>query len=74
MKRENSRAEIFRRAGPYLSLGVMFAAGIGLGVWGGYKADEWLGTKPWLTVTGVLLGFVVGVYNFYVVVLHRPEK
>lgn len=35
-----------------------------LAVWGGagWFADRWLGTEPWLLATGVLLGFVLGLY------------
>jgi len=68
----NDRGEILRRMGPYLGLGTMFAAALLLGIWGGYEADEWLGTSPWLTLAGALLGLVVGFYNFFAVVLRRP--
>jgi F0F1-type ATP synthase assembly protein I len=30
----------------------------------GYKADQWLGTGPWLFVAGALLGIAVGFYSF----------
>ncbi len=68
----NQRGEILRRMGPYASLGTMFAAALLLGVVAGYKADGWLGTKPWLTLAGALLGLVVGFYNFFSVVLRNP--
>ena len=29
----------------------------------GYLADQWRGTSPWLAVTGLLLGIVVGFYG-----------
>lgn len=29
----------------------------------GYLADQWSGTGPWLAVTGLLLGVVVGFYE-----------
>ncbi len=74
MKRNVGRDGVFTHAGPYLSLGVMFAAAIALGLYGGYQADKWLGTKPWLTLAGGLLGIVVGFYNFFVVVLRPPEE
>lgn len=68
----DSRGEIIRRAGPYLGLGTMFAAALLLGIGVGYWADGKLGTSPWLTLTGTLLGLVVGFYNFFAVVLRRP--
>ncbi len=30
----------------------------------GFLLDWWLGTKPWLTITGAALGLVGGGYNF----------
>jgi len=31
----------------------------------GFKLDEWLDTRPWLMIAGMLLGIVVGFYNLY---------
>jgi len=50
--------------------GVAYAAGLALffsvaamtGV--GWALDRWLGTKPWLMVLGIVLGAVVGFYQF----------
>ena len=51
------------RAGPAASASYTLIGGIillgGLGFW----ADTWLGTKPWLLVTGLTLGIVVGFYE-----------
>lgn len=30
----------------------------------GWALDRWLGTSPWLLVSGVVLGAVVGFYQF----------
>jgi ATP synthase protein I len=30
----------------------------------GYGLDRWLGTQPWLLVTGLVLGSAVGLYEF----------
>jgi F0F1-type ATP synthase assembly protein I len=29
----------------------------------GYLADQWRGTSPWLTFTGLMLGIVLGFYE-----------
>ena len=31
----------------------------------GWALDRWLGTKPWLLVTGIVLGAIVGFYQFF---------
>jgi ATP synthase protein I len=30
----------------------------------GWLLDRWLGTKPWLLVIGIVLGAVIGFYQF----------
>jgi len=30
----------------------------------GWLLDRWLGTKPWLTVAGIVLGSIAGFYQF----------
>ena len=50
--------------------GLAYAAGINLfasvivlsGV--GWLADRWLATKPWFLAAGVVLGSIVGLYQF----------
>ncbi|MGH9309216.1 MAG: AtpZ/AtpI family protein [Vicinamibacterales bacterium] len=37
----------------------------------GYFADEWLETSPWLLVSGLLLGIIVGFYELARVVWRR---
>jgi ATP synthase protein I len=31
----------------------------------GWVLDRWLGTKPWLLVAGIVLGAIVGFYQFF---------
>jgi len=42
---------------------LVLATVIGLGA--GYYADRWLGTKPWLTLIGLILGIVAGFVSFF---------
>jgi ATP synthase protein I len=74
MKDDDQRGEAIRQLGPLLGMGTMLAASITLGVLGGYWADGKLGTKPWLTLGGLLLGLAVGVYNFVIVISGRPRE
>lgn len=45
-------------AGPYLGLGLQLGFSIALFTGAGYGLDRLLGTLPWLTVAGGLLGMV----------------
>lgn len=53
-------------------MGPMRLAGMGLELVGaiagmlllGWLLDRWLGTDPWLTIAGVAVGAVGGMYNF----------
>jgi F0F1-type ATP synthase assembly protein I len=50
-------------AASYTLIGAIIVLG-GLG----YFADTWFGTSPWLLLTGLLLGIVVGFYELAMVV------
>jgi ATP synthase protein I len=56
--------EINRKSGiAYAAAFTLFASVISLaGI--GWLVDRWLGTKPWLLVTGIILGAIVGFYQF----------
>jgi len=71
---DDNRQEILRRAGPYLSLGTTFAASLLLFPLIGWWADGRLGTNPWLTLTGVFAGILVGTVNFVTVIMRRPPE
>jgi F0F1-type ATP synthase assembly protein I len=45
-----------------------------VGVWLGHWADGKFGTKPWLLLTGCLLGIVSGFYHFFKVVLRNQKE
>jgi len=45
-------------AGPYLFIGLQIAGSMALFVLGGYFADRWLGTTPWLLLVGAGLAMV----------------
>lgn len=49
----------------YASLGLAFAGGILLFMGAGYALDRWLGTLPWLTLAGTLVGSVLSFLSVY---------
>ena len=69
--KKSSWPEVMRGLGPYMNIGWMFIVSIGLGVYGGYKADAYFGTEPWLFILGAFIGMAIGFYHFFLVVLRK---
>ena len=49
----------------YVSLGLTFAGGILLFMAAGYALDRWIGTLPWLTLVGTIVGAVLSFLAVY---------
>ena len=47
------------------AIGMTMVLSTVIGLAGGYFADRWLGTKPWLTLIGLGFGIVAGFVNFF---------
>ncbi|MGL5514744.1 MAG: AtpZ/AtpI family protein [Sporomusa sp.] len=47
------------------SIGLSWAATIAVGLFLGRWADKYLGLFPWLTVAGIVLGMVTGLWATY---------
>jgi ATP synthase protein I len=64
VKSEDDQSETNRKSGlAYAAAFSLFAAVVG-GLIIGWLLDRWLGTGPWLLVTGIVLGAVAGFYEF----------
>ena len=44
----------------YSSIGVQIGLTVAIGIIAGVYLDKWLGTGPWLTVLGLLVGVISG--------------
>ena len=44
----------------YSSIGIQIGLTVGIGIIGGVYLDQWLGTGPWLTILGLLVGVISG--------------
>jgi F0F1-type ATP synthase assembly protein I len=53
----------FEKIAKYLAFGLEIPSTILGGFIFGYLADSWLGTSPWLTISGLILGFVGAVFR-----------
>lgn len=58
---QNTAAEASR----YLGVGLTWALSTALFTWLGMRADAWLETEPWLTLTGAFVGAVAGFWYMY---------
>jgi ATP synthase protein I len=54
----NSWQSQIGRSSSYLGFGAQLAGSMLLYVVGGYLLDRWLGTEPWLLITGAIVGMV----------------
>jgi F0F1-type ATP synthase assembly protein I len=69
----SSLAEGYRKASPYIAASTSLVAAVGvftgLGIW----LDRKLGTTPWLTLVGVVVGMTGGFISFFRTVLGRRK-
>ena len=62
-RRASSADDEQRQKWAVAGAGLELAAGIGLFAGLGYLLDRWLGSLPWATVVGALLGMAAGMYQ-----------
>jgi ATP synthase protein I len=48
-----------------VNVGVTLVLSTVIGLAGGYYADRWLGTAPWLTMIGLGVGILAGFVNLF---------
>ena len=60
--------------GFYTALVTEMCLSVAVGVVGGYYADQYLGTSPWLIVLGLIVGMVAGVHNLIRIVKRFQSK
>lgn len=58
----------------HLGYGLSLAASTLLFLWLGSKADDWLGTEPWLTLLGAFIGAGAGFYHMYHQLIVVPRE
>ena len=62
-------AAAYRKAGPYLQASWSLVGSVGLWTAAGLWLDGKLHTRPWLLVSGALLGIGLGFYLFFKILL-----
>lgn len=66
--------ENIRLIGQLSTLGLSFVLAIVMGFGGGYLLDGWLGTGPWFTFLGFLVGIAAAIVNVYRVMQLASKK
>ena len=61
-------------AAPYMTLGLQIAVAVILFLFIGKYADDKFGTKPWLMVAGIVIGFTGGMIHFFREVIELSNK
>lgn len=62
-RKASSRSRSASDMGVGIKVAVDLVAGVGFGGGIGWSLDWWLGTKPWLLVVFLMLGFAAGLLN-----------
>lgn len=68
------KRELFAALGMVGTIGFQMAAAAAIGLFGGRLLDKWFGTGPWLTVVGIVLGMVAGLWGIYKRVVSERSK
>jgi ATP synthase protein I len=61
---DDDKEEINRKSGLAYAAALSLFAAVVAGLIVGWLLDRWLGTKPWLLVTGLVVGAAAGFYEF----------
>lgn len=62
---EKETSGMLRAAAPYMTLGAQIAGAVVMFLFIGKYADDAFGTKPWLMVLGIVIGFTGGMIHFF---------
>jgi F0F1-type ATP synthase assembly protein I len=76
-KREGSGEQIgesYRKAGPWLDASWQLSGSIAFWTFLGWFLDGKLGTRPWLLVSGAVLGISLGFYLFFRAIVELGKK
>lgn len=64
MKDKNKKTD-YRKWAELSSLGLMLPSSIAIGLFLGYKLDQWLGTHPWMLLIFLVFGIASGFISLF---------
>jgi len=63
---DEEKRQLFRSLGFLSSIGISMVAATCIGLYFGIYLDEWLGTKPWMTIIWLGIGIAAGFRNIFI--------
>ena len=60
MVKKSPKTTILGKVITYSSIGIQVGLTVAIGIIAGVYLDQWLGTGPWLTILGLLVGVISG--------------
>jgi ATP synthase protein I len=64
VSQEDKNAEETRQTSRAYAAGISLFATVAVCLFLGWALDRWMDTSPWLLVTGIVLGSVLGLWEF----------
>lgn len=71
---KENRRELFKSIGFLSGVGISMVAATFIGFGIGYYLDQWLDTRPWLTLVFLGLGIVAGFRNVYILTARELRR
>jgi len=71
---KESRRELFKSIGFLSGVGISMVAATFIGFGMGYYLDQWFDTRPWLTMTFLVLGIIAGFRNVYILTARELRR
>jgi len=63
---DEEKRQLFRSLGFLSSIGISMVAATCIGLYIGIYLDEWLDSKPWMTITWLGIGIAAGFRNIFI--------
>jgi len=63
--KQDDKRQLLAALGTVGNVGIGMVAAAAVGLAGGRFIDNWLGSSPWATVIGTLLGLIAGLWSAY---------
>ena len=60
------KRQLFRSLGFLSGIGISMVAASFIGLYIGITLDEWLDTRPWMTIIWLVIGIVAGFRNIFI--------